>query len=183
MLFRSVSQAGAFDALVLAHDLSGIDGLSLAKKLRNDPETAAIPIVLLTAKADASADKPNADTAEAVVYLEKPVQQSSLYNTLIQEILTSQNLVSESGHSQTPPNHQKRLAERYPLKILAAEDNLVNQQLVYQWLNKLGYRADFASNGIEVLEALDRQPYDVVLMDVQMPEMDGLTATQRICKQ
>ncbi|MGB3767160.1 MAG: DUF3365 domain-containing protein [Phormidesmis sp.] len=178
-----VSQAGAFDALVLAHDLSGIDGLSLAKKLRNDPETAAIPIVLLTAKADASADKPNADTAEAVVYLEKPVQQSSLYNTLIQEILTSQNLVSESGHSQTPPNHQKRLAERYPLKILAAEDNLVNQQLVYQWLNKLGYRADFASNGIEVLEALDRQPYDVVLMDVQMPEMDGLTATQRICKQ
>jgi len=188
-----VSQAGTFDALVLARDLSGIDGLSLAKKLRNNPETAAIPIVLLTAKEDASAGKANAviaktaiaetAIAEAVAYLEKPVEQSSLYNALIQEILTSQNLVSESEHSQTSPDRQKRLAERYPLKILAAEDNLVNQQLVYQWLNKLGYRADFASNGIEVLEALDRQPYDVVLMDVQMPEMDGLTATRRICEQ
>jgi len=67
-----------------------------------------------------------------------------------------------------------------PLRILLAEDNVVNQQVALHLLQRMGYRADVAGNGLEVLEALSRQSYDVVLMDVQMPEMDGLTATQRI---
>ena len=66
------------------------------------------------------------------------------------------------------------------MSILLAEDNLVNQIVTQKMLNKLGYRADVAANGIEVLQALERQHYDVVLMDVQMPEMDGLEATKAI---
>ncbi len=107
-------------------------------------------------------------------------QGSTFYFSIVAPAVVSIKDQASNRHRATS---KIKLAERYPLKILIAEDHIVNQKMAQLLLQHLGYCADIANNGLEVLEALDRQSYDVILMDLQMPEMDGLTTTRQICQQ
>jgi CheY-like chemotaxis protein len=113
--------------------------------------------------------------------LAKPIKSSQLYNVLM-EVFAGEPGKRPIPHRALPEvsGFDQEMGKRLPLRILLAEDNAINQQLAILTLERLGYRADVAGNGLEVLDALELHSYDVILMDVQMPEMDGIEATHHI---
>ena len=134
-----------------------------------------LPIVLLVSPCNCNcSDLDNPIT----VSLSKPAKRSQIYNALLN--LHDLHRYSNQSRSKEQSLFNANFASQFPLKILLAEDNLVNQKVAIRFLNRLGYRVDVVANGLEVIESMYRQNYDVILMDVFMPEMDGLTATKRI---
>jgi signal transduction histidine kinase/CheY-like chemotaxis protein len=165
-----------FDLAILDRQMPEMDGLVLASRIRRQRQGARMPLVMLSSISNSAADVKDLNLA---AMLTKPVKQAHLY-TILEEIL---------AHGERPVPYMPAsgfdatMAQHLPLRILLAEDNAVNQKVALLMLDRLGYRADVAATGVEVLQALQRQFYDVVLMDVQMPEMDGVEATQRIMTQ
>jgi CheY-like chemotaxis protein len=111
----------------------------------------------------------------------RPSQGSTFYFTILASLLPDH---SDSGIVSQAPNWiDSGLAQRYPLRILLAEDNKINQKIIRLICEQMGYQVNLVTNGLEVLDSLQQQPYDLILMDVQMPEMDGISATQWICRE
>jgi PAS domain S-box-containing protein len=169
-----------FDIAILDLHIPDINGLTLIRKIRALYGYQNIPVVILSSSNSPDAIA-NFTHLQPISCLTKPIKQSQLYNVLVCALGSQPIRASVSRpHAHKVDPH---LAEQHPLRILLAEDTVVNQKVAQLMLEKMGYRADVAANGLEVLEALHRQPYDVVLMDVHMPYMDGLEATQRINQQ
>jgi PAS domain S-box-containing protein len=170
-----IRRGDPFDVAILDMRMPKMDGLTLASEIRN--LKSEIPLVMLTSLGQR---EEGSQSVEFAAYLPKPIKPSQLYDVLVGIFAGQPVRVKEPA---TRPRFDPQMCQCHPLHILLAEDNVVNQKVALRILERMGYRADVAANGLEVLEALERQSYDVVLMDVQMPEMDGVEATRRICEQ
>ncbi len=171
----ATANPAAFDAVVTDLRMPDLDGVGLAAAIREAGLTPTPAIIILSS----AGHRERGDGVTAV--LTKPVKPAALRDAIATALAGA-----GAGSSAAPAAAETRaavdpaVAADHPLRILLAEDNAVNQKLALQFLERMGYEAALATNGLEVIEALEREPYDVVLMDVQMPEMDGLEATRAI---
>ncbi len=182
-ILRAAAESGEpFDVALLDMQMPEMDGLALARAIKSDPAISAVKLIMLTSLGQIMT-KAELQAAGLAAYLIKPVKQSRLFDCLVEV----------SGTEVRPPDRIARppasaIASPAPdvtgerVRILLAEDNAVNQKVALAQLAKLGFTADPVANGLEVLEALDGGVYDVILMDCQMPGMDGYEATRLIRK-
>jgi signal transduction histidine kinase/DNA-binding response OmpR family regulator/HPt (histidine-containing phosphotransfer) domain-containing protein len=171
-----IQEGESFDAGILDMQMPEMDGATLAAEIHKSRSAQTLPLVMLT-----SLGQRDAGAGEFAALLTKPIKPSQLFDALITVLADAPR--SASARVAQPPAERvfdATMGERLPLRILLAEDNATNQKLALHLLARMGYRADLAANGHEVLAAMERRDYDVVLMDMQMPEMDGLEATRQI---
>ncbi len=172
---RFIKDKAPFDLAIVDMLMPEMDGLQLGHEIRKLRTAQQLPMIMLTSVGKQEENEKQFKELFAA-YLSKPVKQSYLLDVLLKVFSeeVKQKLLAADNQKQADLN------EKVPLRILVAEDNIINQKLVLKILQQLGYISEVASNGVEVIEALRRQYYDIVFMDIQMPEMDGIETTKYI---
>jgi signal transduction histidine kinase/CheY-like chemotaxis protein len=165
-----LSGNNAFDLVLTDINMPGIDGIELAKTIRN--KYSAIPVIAMNHTGD---EKYKQESELFSSVLTKPVRQYLLRDHIL-SVLSKKG----SGEQNNKNPLTETFSQQYPLRILIAEDNVINQKIATKILAKLGYQPSIANNGKEAIEMVSQEHYDIILMDVQMPEMDGLEATRMI---
>jgi PAS domain S-box-containing protein len=176
MLRQSVADKAPYSVAIIDLQMPEMDGLSLVRKINADPVLSAMQLILLTqfGKPIPTDELKTVNVAACCV---KPVRQAALLDCLVRVLTHPSNVEIRESASFVRPTTSLSLRKEH---ILLAEDNLVNQQVALGNLRKLGYHPDVATNGIEVLSALEREWYDIILMDCQMPDLDGYEVTKEI---
>jgi CheY-like chemotaxis protein len=181
-LLASRTEADRFELALVDYHMPAMDGLELARLLQR--HAAGMPVVILSSGAWSLREL--APDAPCAAFLSKPVKcaylRSTLAAVLAAEAPADVRPAAPGATAAVLNELDQSLAARYPLRILLAEDNAVNQKVATRLLERMGYRTDVVGNGAEAIDALRRASYDLVLMDVQMPVMDGLLATREIIR-
>ena len=179
LLHQAAKDGAAFDLAIIDQMMPDMDGETLGKIIKNDPALKDTRLVLLTSQAQRG-DAARAKKIGFDAYLTKPLKLSLLFGCLVTVLAKPPNQALQGQEPAFITRYTIAESMKRKIHILLAEDNEINQKLALSILNKLGYRVDVAANGKEAVKALETSAYDVVLMDVRMPEMDGLEATRLI---
>ncbi|TKB06454.1 response regulator [Desulforhopalus sp. IMCC35007] len=171
-------QNGAYDLILLDLDMPEMDGMEVAQRLKTNPLTRSIPIVMLTS-VGAYGDIQKSRDIGIDLYLTKPLRQRDLYSAIYSVVYEPEKIVSREAQNEIQ-EHKARQARKFGLKVLVVEDNSTNQLVAIKMLRKLGCEAQVVGNGQEAVDAFGKSQYDLILMDCQMPVMDGFQATKRI---
>jgi CheY-like chemotaxis protein len=175
-LQRAHKNGTPFRLVLLDGHMPGMDGFEVAARVKQDPELHGAEVILLTS-AGRSEDVARAKTVGVAAALSKPVKQSELWDAIVTALNVPGQQKSRTSSSAAA---RTRARARQPLRVLLAEDNPVNQEVALRLLERRGHSVIVAENGRQALTAIGRHKFDLVLMDVQMPEMGGLEATQLI---
>lgn len=181
-VIKSVRDGNDFDIFVVDMNMPKMSGADLTISIHELPGQAERPVILLSSLGGFDRTDPAFVAANFQSVLSKPMKASALLSAMVEALSGESTLISLPGSEASPSQFQLVTPPVSPLRILLAEDNPTNRKVCDLILKRMGYHADVAVNGVEVLQALETQPYDVVLMDVEMPEMDGLEATRQVRK-
>ncbi len=173
LLSGAKDQGQPFPLILTDAHMPEMDGFTFVEQIKQDPQLANAPIMMLTSS-EQKTDMERCRRLGVAIYLIKPVKPTELQQAILR-VLGQEAPITKKQDSQTSDAYKQR-----PLRILLAEDNTVNQKLAVRLLEKWGHNVVVVNNGKEALSTLEQQVFDVVLMDVQMPEMDGLEATAAI---
>jgi CheY-like chemotaxis protein/HPt (histidine-containing phosphotransfer) domain-containing protein len=165
-----------FDLAILDMQMPGMDGMMLAAEIRKLQPGATLPLILLTSMG-VRPHQPEIAGVSISSCLTKPVKPAQLQQALLRIVSGAKPVARKAPASN---KLDPTLAQRLPMRVLLCDDNAINQKVASRLLQQMGYQPDLAGNGLEAVEALERKPYDLIFMDVMMPEMNGFEATAAI---